>query len=174
MFSLVLYMIGNMPGFNFMKRYITQHWTTIAKPELFYHDERYYLVKFQIESDMKEILYYGPYTIHNRPIILKQWTPKLYFNSEFLTKIPLWVTFPKLSLNYEGCDSLSRIASAIGILLFANGCTTKQTRISYARILVEVDVTKSIPTEITIMDEKSNAFQQPIHFNWKPEYCDRL
>lgn len=60
--SLVLYVIGEMLGFNFMKRYTAQHWTSIAKPELYYYDEGYYIVKFQTEAYMKEILYYGPYT----------------------------------------------------------------------------------------------------------------
>ncbi|KAF3675337.1 hypothetical protein FXO37_05924 [Capsicum annuum] len=92
---------GEMPGFNFMKRYIAQQWSAVAKPELYYHDEGYYIVKFQFEPDMK-----------------------------------------------EGCDSLSRIASAIGIPLFADECRTKTTRIFYARMLIEVEVTKVIPNEI--------------------------
>ncbi|PHT89687.1 hypothetical protein T459_04800 [Capsicum annuum] len=92
-FSLVLYVIGEMPGFNFMKRYIAQQWSAVAKPELYYHDEGYYIVKFQFEPDMKEVF-------------------------------------------------------AIGIPLFADECRTKTTRIFYARMLIEVEVTKVIPNEI--------------------------
>lgn len=105
-------------------------------------------------------------------MILKHGTPNLDFKSEFLSEIPLWVTFPKLPLNCWGCDFLSRIASAIGILLFADECTTKQTRISYARMLIEVDVTRPIPTEITIMDALDQSFQQVLAFDWKLEYCE--
>ncbi|KAH0706100.1 hypothetical protein KY289_011176 [Solanum tuberosum] len=162
-----------MPGFNYMKRFISQSWTTMASPNFFYHDEGYYVVKFPSESYMKEIVFTGPYSIKNKPIILKQWTPKLDFKVEFLADIPLWVTFPKLPQNCWGCDSLSRIASAIGIPLFLDDCTTKQTRISYARMLIEVDVTKLMPTEITVMDAQGQSFQQVVAFDWKPEYCER-
>lgn len=62
----------------------------------------------------------GPHNINNMPMILKQWSPNLDYKSEFLTGIPLWITFSKLSLNCWGCDSLSRIASVIGIPLFVN------------------------------------------------------
>lgn len=44
------------------------------------------------------------------------------------------------------------MASTLGKSLFADQCTTKQTRVSYARILIEVNVTKKLPTEITVND----------------------
>ena len=44
--------------------------------------------------------------------------------------------------------SLSRIANANAVPLFADECTTRQTKISYARMLVEVNVTKAIPQKI--------------------------
>ena len=107
---------------------------------------------------MNEILFSEPYTISNRPIIMKQWCPEFDFGKEFLAEIPLWVNFPKLPLNCWGVGSLSRIASAIGVPLFADECTTKQTRISYARMLIEVNVTKPIPQQITVMDPNGRTF----------------
>lgn len=55
-----------------------------------------------------------------------------------------------------GVDSLRRIASAIDSPLFADEYTTKQTRISYARLLIEVNVTKPVPQEITVKDSSGN------------------
>ncbi|TMW81375.1 hypothetical protein EJD97_010021 [Solanum chilense] len=63
--------------------------------------------------------------------------------------------------------------SAIGVPLFANECTTKQTRISYARMLIEVNVTKPIPQQITVMDPNGRTFMQEIVMEWKPQYCDK-
>ncbi|XP_055814273.1 uncharacterized protein LOC129883684 [Solanum dulcamara] len=83
------------------------------------------------------------------------------------------VTFPKLPLNCWGVSSLSRIASAIGVPLFADECTTKQTRISYARMLIEVNVTKPIPHQITVMDPNGKTFSQTVELEWRPQYCDK-
>ena len=130
----------------------------VGKPDIFLHEEGYYIIKFKNLSDMNEILYSGPYTINNRPIILKQWCSDFDFGKGFLAEIPLWVNFPKLPLNCWGVGSLSRIASAIGVPLFADECTTKQTRISYARMLIEVNVTKPIPQQITVMDPNGRTF----------------
>ncbi|KAG5575957.1 hypothetical protein H5410_056091 [Solanum commersonii] len=46
----------------------------------------------------------------------------------------------------------SRIASAIGKPIYAYECITKQTTISYARMLIETNVTKPLPKEITVHD----------------------
>ncbi|KAG5590670.1 hypothetical protein H5410_041184 [Solanum commersonii] len=113
-------------------------------------------------------MYTDPYSINNKPIILKQWSPDFDFGSEFLSEIPLWVTFPKLPLNCWGMGSLSRIASAIGVPLFADECTTKQTRISYARMLIEVNVTKEIPQQIAVMDPSGETFTQQVVLEWRP------
>ncbi|XP_075106791.1 uncharacterized protein LOC107774419 [Nicotiana tabacum] len=63
--------------------------------------------------------------------------------------------------------------SAIGKPLFADECTTKQTRIFYARMLIEVNVTKAMPTEIMVMDPRGRVFQQDLVYEWKPVYCDK-
>ncbi|XP_060170305.1 uncharacterized protein LOC132601217 [Lycium barbarum] len=90
-----------------------------------------------------------------------------------MSEIPLWIKLPKLPMNCWSCDSLSRIGSVIGCPMFADECTTKQTRISYARMLIEVDVTKPLPDEIAIMDANGVIFHQRIKFEWKPEFCEK-
>ncbi|XP_019255012.1 PREDICTED: uncharacterized protein LOC109233580 [Nicotiana attenuata] len=142
-------------------------------PELFYHDEGYYLVRFQTLEDMKEIMCAGPYTMNGRPMIMKHWSPYFDFAAEFLTDIPLWVRFPKLPMNCWSGNSLSRIASTIGIPMFADECTAKQTRISYARILIEVNVTKPLPTSIPVMNEGGVMFEQVVEYDWKPDFCEK-
>lgn len=52
---------------------------------------------------------------------------------------------PNLPLNCWSDNSLSRIGSVLGIPIYAHECTTKVLRVSFSRILVEMDVTKAIP-----------------------------
>ncbi|XP_019255020.1 PREDICTED: uncharacterized protein LOC109233591 [Nicotiana attenuata] len=124
-------------------------------------------------EDMKEILLAGPYTISNRPVILKQWTTDFDFEKEFPTEIPLWVRFPKLPLNCWGKNSLRRIASSIGTPMYADECTAKQMRVSYARMLIEVDVTKPLKEEIRVEDPNGKTFLQSIIYDWKPKFCEK-
>ncbi|XP_015072451.1 uncharacterized protein LOC107016517 [Solanum pennellii] len=124
-----------------------------------------------------QLSYFPPQIVNGQTMVQlegkEQWCPEFDFGREFLTEIPLWVNFPKLPLNCWGVGSLSRIASAIGVRLFADECTTKQTRISYARMLVEVNVTKAIPQQIAVMDPNRKTFMQEVVLEWRPQYCDK-
>ncbi|KAH0714845.1 hypothetical protein KY284_007750 [Solanum tuberosum] len=151
-YALVAYVMGDLPGYNFMNRYITKNWGNIGQPDLFMHEDGYYIIKFQNMKDMQEVLYTRPHIINNRPIILKKWSVDFDFTKEFLTEIPLWFSFPNLPMNCWSCNSLSRIASAIGKPIYVDECITKQTTISYARMLIETNVTKPLPKEITVHD----------------------
>ncbi|XP_019257823.1 PREDICTED: uncharacterized protein LOC109236048 [Nicotiana attenuata] len=150
--ALIVYVIGDLPRYKFMGKYVAQAWSKVNIPDLYLHDEGYYIAKFHTIGDLKDILYGGPYTISGRPIVLKQWTPDFDIKAEFLMEIPLWVTIPNLPMSYWRNKTLSKLASAIGKPLFADECTTKQTRVSYARILVEANVTKQLPTELTLQE----------------------
>ncbi|KAH0686275.1 hypothetical protein KY289_017033 [Solanum tuberosum] len=86
---------------------------------------------------MQEVFYNGTYTINNKPIILKPWSIDFDLSKEFPMEIPLWVKFPNLPMTCWSKNSLSRIASAVGKPVYADECTAKQTRISFARMLIE-------------------------------------
>ncbi|XP_070012294.1 uncharacterized protein [Nicotiana sylvestris] len=160
-------MLGEKPEDNYMERYINQMWNTVTMSELYYHDEGYYIVRFHSMVDIKEIICDAPYTMNNRPLIMKQWSPQFDFGSEFLIKIPLWVRFPKLSMNCWSGNSLSKIASTIGIPIFADECTAKQSRISFARILIEVNVTKPLASKVPVIDDSGVIFKQVLEYDWK-------
>ncbi|XP_070021437.1 uncharacterized protein [Nicotiana sylvestris] len=160
--ALIVYIIGEAPGYNYMKQFVSHTWCNVTEPILYLHEEGYYIVKFENIEDLGEVLYGGPYSINRRPMIVKQWAPNFDISNEFLTEILLWVTFPKLPMNCWRYKSLSKMASAIGKPLFADQCTANQTRVSYARILIEVNVTKEIPSEITMEDPFGRHFQQAI------------
>lgn len=69
--ALIAYIIGETPGYNPICRYIDQNWSKVATPNVYYHEEGYCVLKFQSITNMHAIFYDGPYTINNRPIILK-------------------------------------------------------------------------------------------------------
>ncbi|KAH0724739.1 hypothetical protein KY284_000604 [Solanum tuberosum] len=87
--ALIVFVIGEKPGFNYMRRYIEHYWKDIADSVIFLHEDGYYIVKFQSMEDMQRVFHARPYTINYKSMILKPWTPELNFTAEFLTEIPL-------------------------------------------------------------------------------------
>ena len=68
---------------------------------------------------------------------------------------------------------MSRIANANAVPLFADECTTRQTKISYARMLVEVNVTKAIPQKIAVVGQTGKTFMQDVVLEWRLQYFDK-
>ena len=54
----------------------------------------------------------------------------------------MWFRLPRSPLFCWGEELLSRITRVWGVLLFSDKCTTSQLRLFYARVLVEIDITK--------------------------------
>lgn len=71
-------------------------------------------------------------------------------------------------MNCWSCNSFRRIASAIGKPIYVDECTTKQTRISYARTLIETNLTKPLSEEITVHEPNGRQCVQKVWFDWKP------
>ncbi|XP_060195078.1 uncharacterized protein LOC132624291 [Lycium barbarum] len=171
--ALVVYTMGDTPSYTFMSNYVARNWNTVACPEVYYHDEGYYIVKFQSPEDRDEIMFAGPYTMNSIPLVLQFWTPEFDFHEEYPRTMPLWVKFPTLPMIYWGPRTLGNIASRLGNPLFADECTAKQSRVSYARVLVDMDVTQELPREVQIVDFKGNSFRQDVVYEWCPKYCPK-
>lgn len=122
------------------------------------------MVRFESPADKDRLLCEGPYTIASRPIIVKEWVADFCFEKEVLKKIPLWIRLPNLPLTCWSGDSLSRIASVIGKPLCADECTSQQKKISYARLLVEIDITKPLIYKVQIEGENGLRIDQKVYY----------
>lgn len=57
--------------------------------------------------------------------------------------------------------------------MFTYECTRMQSIISYARVLIDMDVTQHMPEEIAITDPCGRIFTQSVEYDWKPQYCTK-
>lgn len=156
-----------------MERFILAQGKFSIKPMVLAHTDGYYVVRFASEEERDQVLCAGPHYILRRPVIVKPWTPEFNFNKEILTTLLLWVKLPNLPLSCWNAVVLSKIVSSLGQPLYANECTTQVSRISFARILVEMSVTRPLPKSIKVQDPRGNTFEQQIWYDWKPLYCEK-
>lgn len=76
----------------------------------------------------------GLWTVGNCALVLKQWSVNFTFAKEEMVQVPVWVNLPDLDLHAWSSDALSKIASLIGVPLYADQCTSLKRRVSYARL----------------------------------------
>ncbi|XP_009597033.1 uncharacterized protein [Nicotiana tomentosiformis] len=148
--AIILYVVGDSPSIGTVERFIATYWNFAAKPKVYYHNNDCFVVRFTCMEDRDVVLYSSPYTINNIPLIVKPWSGNFDLDKEVLSTILLWVRLPDLPLSYWENVTSSKIGSGIGKPIYANECTTSIYRISYARILVEMNVTRELPTSIRL------------------------
>ncbi|KAG5586270.1 hypothetical protein H5410_046704 [Solanum commersonii] len=117
-----------------------------AKPQVLFHDDGYYIFKFQTKLEKERVLTEGPNYINNIPL-------------EVLSLIPLWVKFPTLHVGYWSVEELSKVDGAM-------------EKISFANILIEVDVLEFFP-DMIVIETPSGPWDQPVECDWRPKYCNK-
>ncbi|KAK4713550.1 hypothetical protein R3W88_019457 [Solanum pinnatisectum] len=169
--SIVIYVVGTAPSIGAMERFILEQGTFTIKPVILYHKDGYFVVRFANERERDMVLCSGFHYLMRRPVIMKPWVLEFNFKEEILTTIPFWVKLPNLPLNCWNEVVLSKIGSILGKPLYADECTSQVNRISFARILVEVDITRPLPKVIKMHDPKGKVLEQQVWFEWKPIFC---
>ncbi|XP_019260707.1 PREDICTED: uncharacterized protein LOC109238677 [Nicotiana attenuata] len=168
--ALIGYVLGGMPSFKEMLQFVYGVWQFVSTPRVFLHEDGYFIFKFESEDDMNLLLQNGPYTFNSRSMILKEWIPYFTMNKEPLRLVPLWVSFPKLPLQCWTEENSGWLASYLGRPICTDKLTAKGDRISYATVLIEMDITQQLPEVITIEKSDGTIWEQDIDYDWKPRF----
>ncbi|XP_059306221.1 uncharacterized protein LOC132057613 [Lycium ferocissimum] len=115
----------------------------------------------------------GPYTFNSRPMILKNWTPDFQTDDEPMRIVPIWVTFPRrpsVSSGYQR-ENMGLIASYLGKPVCTDKLTASCEMVSYARMLIEMDITQVLPDVLVIEQQNGELREQEIEYEWHPKLC---
>lgn len=129
----------------------------------FNNDEDYNLVWFRRVIDIEGLQMW-----------FQKWTPD-FKPEEDLPIVPVWVLLPRLPYHMHSWSYIQQIASTIGTPLELDATTKARTRPSMAKVRVEVDLLRSLPTSIWVgrEDEVSamKGFEQKIEYEGVLKYC---
>ncbi|CAN1120538.1 hypothetical protein LINPERHAP2_LOCUS254 [Linum perenne] len=76
-------------------------------------------------------------------IIVSRWTPE-FNEEELIRKILTWVRLPKMSIHFFNYTAVNRIENHIGRTIRMDLATAEGARARYARVCVEVDLSKPL------------------------------
>ncbi|XP_074314009.1 uncharacterized protein LOC141649213 [Silene latifolia] len=163
--------LGAKPTVKQVTDFVQKHWNHGSLPLVQYFKKGWFSFKFDSEEAMNAVLNKGPWKLKSNSIVLKQWTPYFSCIMESVAIVPIWILFPDLD-PYLWTDSvLSKMASKVGKPLFADLYTTCHAMLSFARVLVEADVSKELPDQVVINAPFIGQSTQRIVYEWLPYYC---
>ena len=146
-------------------------WGKHEIPEISTTDNGLYIFRFKDLAARDWVLENGPWYLAGRPIILRFWKPGMEMLNVQITSLPIWVKFFNIPLEYWTATSLGCIASAVGIPLHLDTLTENHSRLSFARICIEVDVNCTFPKSALLDLGNGNYSTIRIEYPWVPQKC---
>ncbi|KAL8141583.1 hypothetical protein V2J09_014615 [Rumex salicifolius] len=144
--SLIIKTLGTLVPYEIMFRKLNEIWKPRGKMTLVDLSNGYYLVKFEEEDDYMATLTGGPWTGFGHYIVIKPWTPNFYPLTDVIESTPAWIRFTNLPvILYE-----EQPAAVVGTLIKVDKRTLHANRGGFARICVELYITKPLKGVVVI------------------------
>jgi len=169
-FCLVGQFTGRFPGMDAVRN-IREGWKVECTHWV--HRSGWIVFKFQSEEDRLSVLNGGPYFIYGRSLLLKNMPRCFRFGGEEFATVPVWVQLPDLPLECWNARALSKIASRIGKPITTDKMTLTKERLSFARVMVEVDASKELVSSLEIKLPTGDIYDQLVVFEVTPKYCKK-
>ncbi|KAK4397732.1 hypothetical protein Sango_1248700 [Sesamum angolense] len=93
------------------------------------------------------------------------------FKEDDISLTPVWATLPSLPLECWHPNALGKIGSRLGTPIAMDSLMMKMERVSYARILVEVDASKKLVDHVEFILPNGVVRKQPIVYEYTPKFC---
>ncbi|XVE98093.1 hypothetical protein REPUB_Repub03eG0075700 [Reevesia pubescens] len=113
-------------------------------------DNDFYCFRFSNESDFNHVLLGGPWVIANHYLTVRRWNPCFRPEEATINSVAAWIRFPGMLLEYYDNDILKRMGNLLGQTLMIDKNTLIASRGKYARLCVELDLTKPLVPRLHI------------------------
>ncbi|XP_062114042.1 uncharacterized protein LOC133825062 [Humulus lupulus] len=122
------------------------------------------------EATRDHVLENGVLQFDRKPVIVRPGTTDLSA-IRLVRSVPLWNRLHDLGLQYWGSKCLSALVSTIGKPLLVDKFTKERSRVQFARVLVEMEITDNPPRSFQFINEYGQVVEQSIEYEWLPTKC---
>ncbi|CAN1292134.1 hypothetical protein LINPERPRIM_LOCUS21431 [Linum perenne] len=146
-----------------MSRKILQLWAKKSDIQVSDVGFGFYVVNFETISDYERAMFGGPWMINDHYVVIQEWRP--YFRPEetSLSTLRVWVRLPGLPFEYFDRSILKLIGDRIGRTVRIDHTTLEGTRGNFARICVEVDLSKPLLSKYRLRSRVRRIEYEGLH-----------
>jgi hypothetical protein len=135
------------------------------------HDLGWLVFRFSSEADMLKVLRRGPYFIQGKPLVIKPMPPYFDFGKPDMSFVLVWVHFPNLPLECWLQACLSKISGVIGKPIRCDDLTLSMSRVSFAKVMIEVDLSADLPRSVNISMPDGKIIKQRVIYEYMLKFC---
>src|ERR1044072_3180215 len=159
----VVKLLGKNIGYNALCEKLRLLWKLAGGYEVRYVHHGYYLIKFDMEEDKKKVISGAPWMIYDHYLSVKPWTSDFVAANSKISTTMVWIRIPGLGFQFYDESILLTLASAVGVPIRVDMNTPDMQRGEYARICVEIDLTKPVLGMIGLRGTWYNVEYEGLH-----------
>jgi len=169
-FCLVGLFAGKFPGWAAVSK-LKEGWRVNCTQ--WRHRSGWLVFKFQSDEDRLKVLNGGPYFAYGSNLMLKILPSCFRFEGVDISSVPIWIQLPGLPLDCWNARALSKIVSKVGKPITTDKMTRTKERLSFARVLVEVDLSSEVVSDVEIRLPTGDVYHQLVISEFTPKFCCR-
>ncbi|XP_062075535.1 uncharacterized protein LOC133779610 [Humulus lupulus] len=170
--ALICVVVGANPPLSVFEGLINRIWGKIGVERVARMNTGFTMVKFKDEATRDLVLESGVIHFDKKPVVLRPWTIDID-SLKSIKSVPVWIRLPDLGLQYWGVNCLSALVSTIGKPIMIDKITKERLMIKFARVLVDMEISETLPQYISYINERGQAMEQLIDFKWLPRKCSQ-
>ncbi|KAI8544134.1 hypothetical protein RHMOL_Rhmol08G0272100 [Rhododendron molle] len=130
-------------------------------------DNGFFVFNFRDATALDYILENGPYFYGGKHIVIKKRHPGMHLTKGAFSSVPVWVKLYNVPLESWTEDALSYIGNP----LYLDDFTQDRSRLTFARVCIEVDAAKEIPKSFVVNLGYGEPYEIRVEVPWKPQAC---
>ncbi|XP_028550583.1 uncharacterized protein LOC114579597 [Dendrobium catenatum] len=169
--ALVGYSLGKRPYYEALLNSVKKLWNLKGSLKLISLSDGFFLFKFSNAKDFDLVWSRGAWFILEKPFIFQKWNSHFSPTREELLSVSIWFKIHDLPLCCWTPVGISKIATKVGHPLAVDALTASKSRLTFARVCVQVDDKATFPETIHICVE-GKLFNLKIQYKWRPTFCE--
>jgi len=164
--AIIVKIFGHSLGYSFLVERLRSMWKPVGKVDCVNVGHDFFLIKFELQSDLDEVIKGGPWFVGQQFISIRQWELEFKASLALCLTITVWVRLPELPIEFYEPPMLKKIGKTIGPVLRIDSYTLNGEKGRFVRICVQIDVNKPLVRSIKI-----RRMIQPVQYEGLNSLC---
>ncbi|CAL1384037.1 unnamed protein product [Linum trigynum] len=159
--TLIVRLLGRSITYSYLCSQLRWKWRPVGSLEILDLNNDTFLATFGDDQDYLRALTGGPWVILDHYLVVHQWSPSFRTSDKPHKSVVAWVQFPELPVHYYHREVLFAIGNLVGRTVKLDYHTENLERGKFARIVIDLDMTKPLPTRVRL----DGVWQQVLYEN---------
>ncbi|XP_075658909.1 uncharacterized protein LOC142628753 [Castanea sativa] len=142
--AIIVKIFGRSLGYSFLAERLRSMWKPDGRMDCVNVGHDFFLIKFELQSDLDEVINGGPWFVGQQFLSICQWEPKFKASLASCLFVVVWVRLPELPIEFYELTILKKIGKTIGPILRIDSHTLNGGRGRFVRICIQIDVNKPL------------------------------